>query len=190
MKTAVCTIIAKNYLPYARVLMQSLRRWAPEMRRFAILVDRVDGYFDPLGEDFEIILSEDIPIPQSRWFHFKYSVLELSTAIKPFALEFLFEKYSLESICYFDPDIKVYNHLGLLSSALHSHSIVLTPHLTGVRQDDRRPSELDILRAGAYNLGFIGLRACPETRQFLKWWQDRLYDQCVVDLAEGLFVDQ
>jgi glycosyltransferase involved in cell wall biosynthesis len=190
MKSAACTIIAKNYLPYARVLMQSLRRWAPEMRRFVILVDRADGYFVPANEDFEIILSEDLPIPQSRWFHFKYTILELSTAVKPFALELLFEKYGLDNVLYFDPDIKLYSHLRVVSSALESHNIALTPHLTGLLHDDRRPAELDILRSGAYNLGFIAVRRSAETQRFLKWWQARLYDQCVVDLAKGLFVDQ
>src|SRR5436309_7522622 len=139
MKSAACTIIAKNYLPYARVLMQSLRRWAPEMRRFVILVDRADGYFDPANEDFEIILSEDLPIPQSRWFHFKYTILELSTAVKPFALELLFEKYGLDNVLYFDPDIKLYSHLRSVSNALESHNIALTPHLTGFLNDDRWP---------------------------------------------------
>ena len=80
---AVCTIVAKNYLAHARVLMESVRRHDPSVRRIVFLVDRVDGYFKPSQEPFELILSEDLGLPDSEWFHFKYSVMELSTAVKP-----------------------------------------------------------------------------------------------------------
>src|SRR5260370_3885889 len=69
--TAIFTIIAKNYLPYARVLMRSAAMVHPDWRRVVILVDQVDGYFDSRAEDFEVVLSIDLPIPRSRWFHFK-----------------------------------------------------------------------------------------------------------------------
>ncbi len=189
-RSAIFTIVAKNYLPYARVLMQSLRQWAPGLRQFVILVDRVDGFFDPAREDFQIILSDQLDIPDSRRFHFKYSILELSTAVKPYAFEFLFRTYGLDKLIYLDPDIKVYAPLDPLVESLGRHPMVLTPHLTEPLDDDRRPGELDILRSGTYNLGFLALSWAPDTQRFLGWWQARLYDQCVVDLPSGLFVDQ
>jgi glycosyltransferase involved in cell wall biosynthesis len=190
MRVAVCTIIAKNYLPFARVLMSSVKEHNPEVLRIVILVDQPEKYFDPAEEDFDVILSEQLEIPNSRWFHFKYSLLELSTAVKPYALDFLFHAYGLQKLIYLDPDIKVYDSLGPIFRELGRHSVLLTPHLTAVLDDDLRPGELDILRAGVYNLGFIGLSAGQPAFQFLKWWQQKLYDQCVVDLARGLFVDQ
>ncbi len=188
--TAVFTIIAKNYLASARVLMRSLAEQHPEWKRFVILVDFVDGHFDPHSEDFELVLSNDLAIPGSAWFHFKYTVLELSTATKPYAFEYLFKRYGFEHIVYLDPDIKVFSRMIQVAEALAAANIVLTPHLTGALDDDRRPMEIDILRAGAYNLGFIAVRRSLETAAFLAWWQQRLYDHCVVDLARGLFVDQ
>lgn len=190
MRTAICTIIAKNYLPFARVLMASVRWWVPEALRIVILVDRVDGYFDPAAEDFELILSEDLGLPNSRWFHFKYTILELSTAVKPYALKFLFHRYQLERLIYLDPDVKIYGTMRPLLDMLSQDSIILTPHLTEALDDQLRPSELDILRSGSYNLGFIALSASAETTRFLNWWKAKVYDQCVVDLARGLFVDQ
>ena len=190
-RSGVCTIVAKNYLPYARVLMTSVQRWFPEAVRIVILVDRVDGYFEPADEPFDLILSEDLNLPESHWFHFKYSLLELSTAVKPYALEAIFERYGLDRLIYLDPDIKVYGCLDPVCAELESCSILLTPHLTELMEDDGcRPSELDILRAGAYNLGFIALASSHETLRFLKWLQTKVYDHCVVDLLRGLFVDQ
>src|SRR5215831_10907978 len=187
---AAFTIIAKNYLPSARVLMRSIAKHHPDWQRFVILVDQVDGYFDPRDEDFEIILSGDLPIPRSRWFHFKYTILELSTAVKPYAFEYLFQNHGCERIVYLDPDIKLYSPLVRVCESLQSANVALTPHLTGPIEDNLRPTEIDILRSGVYNLGFIGVARRPETTRFLAWWQQKLYDHCLVDLARGLFVDQ
>src|ERR1700719_2979334 len=188
--TAVVTIIAKNYLAQARVLMDSVKTFDPHCMRVVLQVDRVEGYFDPAKEDFLVVSSEDLGIPHSSWFHFKYSVLELSTGVKPFFLSWLIRNYKLEKIIYLDPDIRIYSSLSGIKEALDSADIVLTPHLTEELNDERQPSELQILRAGTYNLGFIGVRTNAEVENFLLWWQSRLYDHCVVDLARGYFVDQ
>jgi hypothetical protein len=190
MRIAAFSIITKSYLPYARVLMSSLRHSSPDVLRIVLLVDRPDGFFDPATEDFDVILSETLPIQDSRWFHFKYAVLELSTAVKSFAFEYIFEHYPVDAVLYFDPDVAIYNDLSDLTATLTESSILLTPHLTSPLVDAYRPTDLDILRSGSYNLGFIGVKRCPEAARFLRWWQTRLYDHCVVDLARGLFVDQ
>ncbi|MBN9661487.1 MAG: glycosyltransferase [Acidobacteria bacterium] len=188
--TALFTVIAKNYLAHARQLMRSAAVHHPDWRRFVILVDRVDGYFDPAQENFELLSSTDLSIPESRWFHFKYSILELSTAVKPYAFEHLFRLYGFDRIVYLDPDIRIYSPLSRVTEALRSSSIVLTPHLTAALEDAKRPSEIDILRSGSYNLGFIAIARCASSSAFLCWWQQRLFDHCLVDLPRGLFVDQ
>jgi glycosyltransferase involved in cell wall biosynthesis len=100
------------------------------------------------------------------------------------------EHYSVDHVLYFDPDIAIYGDLAVLRAALRDSSIILTPHLTSPLIDEHRPTDLDILRSGSYNLGFIGIKRCSEAARFLQWWKARLYDQCVVDLPKGLFVDQ
>lgn len=186
----IFTIIAKNYLASARVLMDSVRHWCPQARRVVILVDEADNCFDPSREQFEIIASRDIGIPQHDWFHFKYTILELSTAVKPSAFLHLFKLFPGSNIIYFDPDIKVYSTLDTLLSFLSDSNAVLTPHLTTPLSDNLSPSETDIIRSGSYNLGFLAMRDSSVTTRLLKWWQDRLYDLCVVDIPNGLFVDQ
>lgn len=186
----VCTIIAKNYLPYARTLMQSVKRFNPDFKCFVLLADQVDGYFEPEQEDFILELSSDLPIPENSLFHFKYNVLELCTAVKPFYLEKLLAEHKLDKLFYFDPDIMVFDELSPLVEALDRSSIILTPHLLAPLSDGKRPGEREIMQAGAYNLGFIGIAGAAKTLPFLKWWQERLYNDCVVDIAGNLFVDQ
>jgi len=186
-----CTIVSKNYLPFARVLATSFREHHPAGRFFVLLVDRVDGRFDPAEEPFELVEVEELTeIPDLRAFLFKYTLLECNTAVKPYFLEHLFRRHHLEHLAYFDPDILITDSLDPLAERVDRASVVLTPHLTDPIDDAAHPGELAILQAGAYNLGFVALRWSPVTERLLGWWQERLFEQCVVRVDRGLFVDQ
>ena len=190
MRHAVFTIIAKNYLAYARVLMASLRKFHPEVDLYVFLADRTEERFDPVHEPFRVVLTEHLAIPKFQHVAFKYSVTELNTAVKPFCIEYLFEKLGYQKILFLDPDILVTHSLERLYRELESSSIILTPHITQAIRDEKRPNEIDLLLAGSYNLGFIGLSDTPTVRTFLSWWKERVYEQCLHQVDAGLFVDQ
>lgn len=191
MAACVFTIISKNYISYARVLMKSFSTYHPEIRRFVILADRVEGYFDSHDEDFEVIEAEELGIPDLSSFAFKYNVVEFNTAVKPFSFEYLFKRYSFDNVLYLDPDIMVFSPLDEVFEALESNSIVLTPHVTSPFPDDgRTPREIDILKVGIFNLGFMGLAHRESARKLLSWWKDRLYDKCLQAPLTGYAVDQ
>ena len=80
-----------------------------------------------------------------------------------------------KKIIYLDPDIKLFSPLTQMLSYLDNYNILLTPHLTNTIRDDKSPGELQILQAGSYNLGYIGLSASEETRKLVSWWQEKLY---------------
>jgi len=189
---AVCTVVSKNYLAFARVFTRSFLKHHPDVKVFVLLVDNVDGYFNAATEPFELILIEDLDnIPNPRHlFFFKYTVIELNTAVKPYLFQYLFGKYSIAKLIYFDPDILVLHPLERVWELLDEHTIVLTPHLTEPILDNSRPSEIDILRAGTYNLGFIAMASTPSVQDFLQWWQKRLYDFCSMEPDKGIHVDQ
>lgn len=189
--TAVFTIISKNYLAFARTLLSSVRVHHPEWDQFVLLVDEVDGDFDPKTEPFEIKYLTELNLPDFKKFVFRYSILELNTAVKPWMFSWLFNNKEYDKVVYLDPDIYVYDRLKEVDELLNSGNLmVLTPHLTGVLDDDKKPSELDILKAGTYNLGFLAVSRHPDTNRFLNWWKSKLEYDCVVDFAKGLFVDQ
>lgn len=186
-----CTIVSKNYIPYARVLARSFLEAQPGGRFFVLLVDRNDGHIEPEEECFTLLEAEDLDnVPHLSAFLFKYTLLEANTAIKPFFLEYLLRRFELPNLVYFDPDILIVGDLDTLAALVAQYSVVLTPHLTSPIEDDAHPDELAILQAGSYNLGFIALRWTEVSERLLTWWQQRLYDQCVVRIDRGLFVDQ
>ncbi len=186
----ICTIIAKNYLAQARCLAESFLKHHPEGRVFVLLIDRPDGYHDFSQEPFTTLLAQEINIPQFGAMLFRYSLLEISTAVKPFFMDYLFKHYDYDAICYFDPDIYFYGPVQEIWEKLDSYGIVLTPHLTGPLDEAFNPNEQGILQAGAYNLGFIGLSRHAQLDEFLQWWQSKLLKYCVVAFDKALFVDQ
>jgi hypothetical protein len=185
-RTAVFTIVSKNYWGFARVLMRSLERHQPGWERHVVLVDEPDE--SVASERFGTIPVTSLSLPRMREFFFRYSILELNTAVKPWAFEYLFER-GYDRVVYLDPDTCLYSPLVELEEVVESAFLVLTPHLTGML-DQARPTELDIIRAGIFNLGFLAVTRRPPLHRFLRWWQEKLEFDCVVDSPNHIFVDQ
>jgi glycosyltransferase involved in cell wall biosynthesis/SAM-dependent methyltransferase len=187
----ICTIIARNYLAQARVLARSFKEVHPDGNCTVLVIDDPAGYVDEAQEQFELLTIHDIGLPDAERMAAFYDVMELSTAVKPWLLRTLLARPGYDSVSYLDPDIQVFSSLQKIEDEALRHGIVLTPHFTApLPRDGRRPAEEDILIAGTYNLGFIGLGAGKTADALLDWWSERLENDCVNDPANGHFVDQ
>jgi hypothetical protein len=187
---AVGTIVAKNYLPFARVLAESFRRHHPDIPLFVVLADEVDGYFDPTAESFSMLTLCDLAIPQLERFCFQNSRQQLITAAKPYLLSYLLDQ-GFASAVFLDADILILGNLDPLFAVVQRHAIVLTPHLLApLKGSGREARELNILLSGTYNGGFLGVSDTPSSRLFLAWWQDRLYEHCRHAVERGMHYDQ
>ena len=184
----VCTIIARNYLAHARVLAKSFRRHHPDGRFTTLILDDLEHEIGSI-EPFEVIRPADIM--DIREFHrmaMIYSVVELSTAVKPWLLQTLLDGGS-PVVTYLDPDIQFFAPIEDVPALASEHSIVLTPHATeAIPHDGRGISEQTIMLAGTFNLGFIAVSS--RASGFLAWWQERLARECRVAPSEARFVDQ
>ncbi|MCF8167321.1 MAG: glycosyltransferase [Rhodoferax sp.] len=188
--TAVVTIVSNNYLHFARTLLQSVARHHPQAARYCVIVDRDLSHAQALSHEFQTLSLDQLQLPDGDDFLFQYTVLELNTAVKPWALAHLV-RMGHQQVLYIDPDIALYRPLDEVFSPLGSGAdIVLTPHLLAPVTDQLSPGELDIRRTGTYNLGFCAVRASANTQAMLLWWQGKLQHQCVVALEQGIFVDQ
>ena len=186
----VCTIIAKNYLAQARVLARSLAEHEPGVRFKVLIIDDIDGYVDPAAEPFDVVTIDELDIEGFARMAVIYNVLELSTAVKPWLLRWMLRD-GADGAVYLDPDMRVYAPLADVFEAVREHGLVLNPHNTeAMPRDGRKPTEQDILIAGVYNLGFIGIGSGAFADQLLDWWGERLEEDCIVDPYRGFFVDQ
>jgi len=186
----VCTIAARNYLPFVRTLATSFRAVHPDGRMTTLIIDDITGEVDAAAEPFELLRLEDLgtDLAELHRMAMLYDVTEFSTSLKPWLLQALLDAGS-PSVLYLDPDIQVFAPLDDLADLAVARGIVLTPHTTvpfpldGKKTDDRT-----ILAAGIYNLGFIGVS--PAAEPFLAFWQERLSRECTIDPMGMRFVDQ
>lgn len=177
--------------------MKNVRKYHEEAQLHVLLVDKVQNgqVADKIKEyedvaDFHYV--EEIGIKDIKSMAFKYDVVELNTAVKPYFMEFLLEKFEYDNLMYIDADILLFHRLDRVYEELEQHSVILTPHLLSVEEDrDTCISKTqDFLRYGIYNLGFIAVRNNEAGREAIRWWKQKLHDKCYLSEKEFLAWDQ
>jgi hypothetical protein len=179
-KQIVCTIVSKSYLQYARTLATSLAAHNPDLRLLVLLADRVDRYFDPASEPFDLLRLEDLADQTTiEQMCFYYTAYELCCALRGLLHEYILNQTTAQSWIFLDSDILVCHSLQPIWQQLEQTSILLHPHSTtpaGIQA--ARPPEIDLLRGGLYNAGFLGLTRSDATTAFIHWWKERLIKFC------------
>lgn len=189
------TSINNAYIPKAITLAESLRRvYGEEAHVTCMLSDaRRDDIDYSAFDDVLTIDQLDLPVPSVESWIFKHTVVELCTAVKPWAFKKIFQRYDADTVLYMDPDTVAYSPLDEIYSTLVQHPVILTPHVSvpAEDEDDLFDGEmLGCLRHGVFNLGFLALAKHGEGIAFLDWWAKRCLDWCYDDAPKGLFTDQ
>ncbi len=187
------TSISKNYLPKARVLAKSVKKYCRDSYFSLVVSDRLPEDFDLSQEPFdEVVYIDELGIPVdnlSLWIY-THAVVEICTAVKGQALLNFLQRS--EKVVYLDPDIAVFDDLKELENLLDQKDIVLTPHLTAPETTlaGIMDNEISTLKHGIYNLGFVAVRNSENGMKFATWWRDRLVEFCYDDIPNGIFTDQ
>jgi hypothetical protein len=189
----IFTCAAVNYLPKVRILCRSIRAHHPEAVIHLALADERPGWLKAEGEPFDSILDiADLGIPDWRPWTFTHSIVELSTAIKPFALKHLLALPDCATVLYFDPDMVLFSRVDDILATLSTSNLALTPHQTKPETSLEAilDNEVASLKHGIFNLGFIGVTNTDEGGRFADWWAQRTLHFCRAEVANGLFTDQ
>ena len=188
------TSVNNAYIPKAAVLAESLRNVYRDAYVFCVLSDMKSADIDYTVFDRVLTIEDlDIPVPCLESWVFSHTVVELCTAVKPFAFKKIFSETGAGEILYMDPDTVLYSPMDEVYEALINHPVVLTPHVSvpAADEDDLLDGEmLGCLRHGVFNLGFLALANYGEGKDFLDWWADRCLKYCYDDGPRGLFTDQ
>ncbi|MGO9462965.1 MAG: glycosyl transferase [Isosphaeraceae bacterium] len=189
----IFTSVTANYLPKAAALAHSVKRVHPEATFHVVLSDEMPACPPITTAAFDSIINvRELPIDRLPTWIFRHRLVELCTAVKGTAFEYIAERFGAERIFYLDPDIIVSNRLDGLARALDEHTILLTPHQSDPETDLQAilDNEHCCLRHGVYNLGFLAVRMTGQGRQFISWWADRTRRFCYDEVPNGLFTDQ
>jgi len=191
--TLVFTLCSVNYLAQAITLGDSLKEQNPDMQFIIGLVDRLETKEIDQSKmsNFQLLEVDKINIPDFEGMCERYNITELNTAVKPYYFDyFLKNRPDITNIVYFDPDIIVFDKLSHLTNSLAENNIVVTPHITTPYNDEKWQNEEDIINTGIFNFGFVAIKRSTEAQKMIKWWCDKLKNECIIDLCNGLFVDQ
>lgn len=189
-RIAAATIVAKRHLALARVTASSFRQQHPDIPFFVLLADEICGYFEPGEEDFELLSIDDLGRDELLPWCFRYAQLPLSYALTPALLEHLLDS-GFQQVIFIKQESLVLQRLTPMLEALPHCSLALTPHLLSPLEGEgceRR--ELDILQAGTFNGGIIGVRDTATARAALRWWRERVEYHCLHDVAGGMHYEQ
>lgn len=187
--TAYFTILAKNYLPKALTLADSLRRHEGAELRI-VVIDAPTRADLPDLPAYDLVSTSEIGLSAREITTLVtiYDLVEFATAIKPHIMRQLLE--TSEAAYYLDPDLYLTSPIVELAPALAATEggILLTPHFIEPPGPESDTTEAHLLYVGVYNLGFCGVDR--RATAFLDWWWDRLKRECLFDPLSGLFVDQ
>ena len=187
MKICFFSICAKNYIPYARTLFQSLREHHDDIDFRLILGDRIDGAFDPEKEEFPVVEAESIGMEYFDELAFRYDIAEFNAAIKPACFDFLFRENQCDAAVYIDPDIYFLDRMKEVEALLDDGAeVILTPHICS----PIGPGEMSIIQHGIYNLGFLALANSPNVHRLIEWWKRKTRFDCRKDLDKSLYMEQ
>lgn len=189
------TSVNNAYIPKAAVLVESLRRvYGSEACVWCMLSDSKREDIDYSIFDRTLTVEDlDLPVASLEAWIFSHTVVELCTAVKPFAFKKIFRDTGADNAIYMDPDTVLYTPMDEVYALLPERPVMLTPHVTvpAIDIDDLLDGEmLGCLRHGVFNLGFLALADHGDGRAFLDWWAARCLDWCYDDGPRGLFTDQ
>lgn len=195
------TIVSMNYLGQALTSFSSFKKYDnPNYDYKIFIMDMIQSKKDVeaisnlknsgIDINFWSEVKTTIPDVDYEDMLFRYDVIEMNTAIKPYLMEHLYLS-GYKKVIYFDPDTYFYQPINELDKLLDDNDIILTPHtLEPIPNDGNRLNSIDIIRTGVFNCGFIATKSSDNTKKMYKFWQENLFDKCYAKQDEGMFTDQ
>lgn len=169
---------------------QSFGQHNPGIPFLTLLADEPDSSYDPLREPFSTVSLDDLAVDDPAGFRFQYNELELSYACTPYLIDHLLER-GYDGVVFLKQETLVLGSLAPEFEMLQRHSVLLTPHLLEPPRGERAvETELNVLRAGVYNGGFVAFNNSAESRQLLAWWKQKTRWGCFREVEEGVHFEQ
>jgi hypothetical protein len=183
-----CTIVAMNYLAYARVLAAGWRRHHQGLPFHVLVIDDPGGAF--VQEGVRVLAAEELGLPAGELAQLRgiYGVAELSTALKPHLLRTLLDQ-GADFAIFLDADTDVHAGVEHVGDLAERHGVVLSAHfLEPPPFDGWSPTEPEIAWSGLFNSGFLAVSG--SSLPFLDWWASRLRRDCLFCESAGMHADQ
>jgi hypothetical protein len=183
-----CTIVARNYLPFARVLSAAWLEHHDEIPIVVLVIDDDEARRSE-HDGVRFVRPEDLGIGARDLEQMRgiYDVAEMTTALKPRFVRHLVDS-GADGVVYLDSDIDLLGPVDDVAELARASGVALSPHVLGQPPSEAYLTEADYALYGQYNSGLIAVGRSG--RAFLDWWERRTRWDCLFDEPRGLHADQ
>ena len=161
------SVVARNQLAQARVLVDSFRQFHPTADCRILLLDDAERAISAQG--FRIIRLQDIVtlFPRIHELTFQFDAPTLAWTLTPIFFRYLLEIESCDRVLAVQPQTYFLGPATDLDLALRRANLALIPRRLG--GGVRAPG----IPAGVFDPGMIGMRRGPRASAILDWWEPR-----------------
>jgi hypothetical protein len=197
MKLTFCTIVDREYVPFALALSESLSRQRPAVGLKVFVTDDIPGPHSERGGIELLGIDEPCRDGTGRRIYEKYFHTardRFRWSMKPVLVDHLLTVGGFERVIYLDSDMWCCGDYGFLFERLLHSDVILTPHWrpTEPPANDTGPASgrnyLLTFRDGFFNAGLFG--ASRAGARAMRWWARACAFRCEKDFALGLYDDQ
>ena len=178
MSKKICfTVCSLNKLGQAIALFQSFLQHNPLYDTYIGLADEIHERIDIKSYlPIQFIPLSQLQFEEKEYVITHYNIFQICCILKPFFATYFLQELHANTLIYLDTDMYVYNSFECVELALRNKSIILTPHILNpiAFNDNKKPSETDMIATGLFNAGFFAVTPQPSTLSFLNWWGRRI----------------
>jgi hypothetical protein len=183
-----CTYFDHRFLPRALAMIESLGRWCPELRIWALCMDeaayealrslRLPGV-EPIS--LEELEGADPELPAAKADRSRVEYFFTCTPALP--LYILRRCPEVDVLTYLDADLFFFASPEPLFEELGDGSVGIIPHRFSRRVADRA-------RFGTFNVGWLPFRRDENGLACLRWWRERCLEWCYARVEGDRYADQ
>ena len=178
-------------MSYAYVLMSRIAELHPNSKRYVFVIDIDHGSEITSFNVGTLVGAEDF-LTQGlvQFLHFKYDAFELSTAVRPYAHQYLRDKTDCSCWIYLDSDLYPVGEILSLLDKDETSEIFVSPHRLSPSSGVYGPQgDYGLLKSGTFNGGFLGIRRGLLSSAFIDWFLKCCEERCF-HLYEHCYGDQ
>lgn len=183
----ICTVVSRATMGHAYALGHSVARVHPGTPVLAFVTDELLGSADL---PFTPVTLDEVLGAQAGDWQRRHHGIALEYALTPTCMRHALRQ-SGGPVIFIKQESMVVGSLAPILDGLTGSAMALTPHLlTPPLGDDAAERTRDVLLAGTFNGGVVAAADTPATHGMLAWWEDRMRDECVKDVAHGRHFEQ
>jgi glycosyltransferase involved in cell wall biosynthesis len=170
----VVTVCSMSFVPFARTLLESVRRHHGAVPFVVTVVDAPGR--DAVSLPGAVVLTgRDVFAAELDYLALKVDATELCCAAKPATLDYLLRTSAAKRFVYLDSDVYLFAPMEALLSRLDGADFVVTPHVIAPLPKPERfwemPTHLGLAHAGVFNAGIFAMRRSEESTRFVETWK-------------------